>query len=591
MKTLFPIISLFLGLLAGCQSTTPSQENEPSSPKNSMYTYNYIQSIHITDPQRALGLTDTAEAKGFLPDMKADYLRYMIYSNKRMYHLAHEYLEKVLKSDSLQTAPPTLEIQIKNEALNIYMLSAEYQKAMQLATEIQDKAKQTGQKRIESDALFQIGTIYREQGLLDKADTYIRQAIQMLENSNNIRELASLSFMYGQQMAHYYYKKEIDKAIEVGEKREKLIDKMAELGGAPSGYVDEQYGFLFSKMAVFYHAKGQKEKAAETFERYNKTQFSQTPNGKGEALNYLILAGKYDEAANCLVQEEEFVSNQDSISNNFIWYLTRKADIAAGLGNCKAALNYKDRILVLTDIIIARDKQDAALELATLYETNQKDAQISEQKAALDRQKIIMFATIGMLLLAGLAIYLIIRHLYTIKRKNRFLAKQIDSQLECREELYQAKTEIERLRQKYENAPQEEKESESTSEEIETNNGDKEQTNTVRKTLFDKLDRIIEEEKLYLDPDITRERLIKEIHISKNAFAQLIQTYTGTNFSGYINSKRLEYSIRLLRKYDTYTVEAVAMDSGFSNSRNFYRIFREKFGMTPSEYRNTFKQE
>ncbi len=147
------------------------------------------------------------------------------------------------------------------------------------------------------------------------------------------------------------------------------------------------------------------------------------------------------------------------------------------------------------------------------------------------------------------------------------------------------------MRQKYENAPQEEKESESTSEEIETNSGDKEQTNTVRKILFDKLDRIIEEEKLYLDPDITRERLIKEIHISKNAFAQLIQTYTGTNFSGYINSKRLEYSIRLLRKYDTYTVEAVAMDSGFSNSRNFYRIFREKFGMTPSEYRNTLKQE
>ena len=201
----------------------------------------------------------------------------------------------------------------------------------------------------------------------------------------------------------------------------------------------------------------------------------------------------------------------------------------------------------------------------------------------LDRQKIIQFATISMLLLAGLTIYLVVRHLHTVKRKNRFLAKQINNQLKCQEELHQAKIEVERLKQMPENVPQEIIH-ESTKQEDDENNVVK--MSPEDKNLFDKLDRLIEEEKLYLDPDITRDRLLKEIHISKNTFAQLIQTYAGTNFSGYINNKRLDYSIHLLREYN-YTIEAVATDAGFNNARSFYRIFRNRYGMTPSEYRDS----
>lgn len=81
--------------------------------------------------------------------------------------------------------------------------------------------------------------------------------------------------------------------------------------------------------------------------------------------------------------------------------------------------------------------------------------------------------------------------------------------------------------------------------------------------------------------------MLKQIHISKNVFAQLIRTSNGTNFNGYINNKRLDHSISLLKDYNSYTIEAVAADSGFNNIRSFYRIFRDKFGMTPSEYRDT----
>jgi transcriptional regulator GlxA family with amidase domain len=34
------------------------------------------------------------------------------------------------------------------------------------------------------------------------------------------------------------------------------------------------------------------------------------------------------------------------------------------------------------------------------------------------------------------------------------------------------------------------------------------------------------------------------------------------------------------------TIEAVAIDSGFGSRNTFYRLFRERFGLTPVEFRN-----
>ena len=69
----------------------------------------------------------------------------------------------------------------------------------------------------------------------------------------------------------------------------------------------------------------------------------------------------------------------------------------------------------------------------------------------------------------------------------------------------------------------------------------------------------------------------------------LLQAFAGENFNGYINSLRLEYSLVLLKDFENYTVEAVAIDSGFNTVRTYQRIFREKYGMTPAEYRKTLK--
>ena len=103
--------------------------------------------------------------------------------------------------------------------------------------------------------------------------------------------------------------------------------------------------------------------------------------------------------------------------------------------------------------------------------------------------------------------------------------------------------------------------------------------------LFEQLDRKINEQRLFLNPGLSREDLMRLINISKNQIAQVIQAGAGTNLAGYLNGLRMEYAARLLIRYPEYTVNAIAQEAGIPNLSSFHRLFKNRYGMTPSEFR------
>ena len=110
---------------------------------------------------------------------------------------------------------------------------------------------------------------------------------------------------------------------------------------------------------------------------------------------------------------------------------------------------------------------------------------------------------------------------------------------------------------------------------------------TKDKKLFERINRTIIEEQLFLDPEFSREKFIRLGLINKNKVAQLLQQYANTNLNGYINSLRLEYASQLIQTQPDIPIKAVAIDSGFNSSRTFYRLFQQKYGMTPAEYKES----
>lgn len=87
----------------------------------------------------------------------------------------------------------------------------------------------------------------------------------------------------------------------------------------------------------------------------------------------------------------------------------------------------------------------------------------------------------------------------------------------------------------------------------------------------------------YLDSDFSLDRLADEMFLHKTYLSSLINSLFGVSFTDLVNSRRVEYSITLMRN-STITVEQLAKMSGFLSSTTYRRAFRKKYNVTPMEY-------
>lgn len=84
--------------------------------------------------------------------------------------------------------------------------------------------------------------------------------------------------------------------------------------------------------------------------------------------------------------------------------------------------------------------------------------------------------------------------------------------------------------------------------------------------------------------DLNSEKLADGMCLSKSQLNRKVKSMTGINTSAYIKQAKLAYSQVLLKDSDKPIGEIVLM-CGFESASYFTKLFREKFGMTPSEYR------
>ncbi len=90
--------------------------------------------------------------------------------------------------------------------------------------------------------------------------------------------------------------------------------------------------------------------------------------------------------------------------------------------------------------------------------------------------------------------------------------------------------------------------------------------------------------------EISLEALAKRYHYNEKYLGTLFKEEIGISFRDYLNDRRLRYAKSRLG--DTHAnVLDVAIQSGFNNVTYFNRIFKAKYGTTPSKYREKVNQE
>ncbi|MBP5491475.1 MAG: helix-turn-helix transcriptional regulator [Clostridiales bacterium] len=89
--------------------------------------------------------------------------------------------------------------------------------------------------------------------------------------------------------------------------------------------------------------------------------------------------------------------------------------------------------------------------------------------------------------------------------------------------------------------------------------------------------------------DLSQSAMAEKAGISKDYFSRIFKNVTGMNYSKWLNMIRMEKASELLSQ-EARSLTEVAMLSGFQSIPSFNRVFREKKGMTPSEYRALYEQ-
>ncbi len=104
--------------------------------------------------------------------------------------------------------------------------------------------------------------------------------------------------------------------------------------------------------------------------------------------------------------------------------------------------------------------------------------------------------------------------------------------------------------------------------------------------LFTKLNRLMLENALYKDNDLTLSDLADKLNVHSNHVSQVINERAEKNFYNYINSLRIQEFIRQaqLPENEKYTLLSLAFECGFNSKSTFNKHFKENTGKTPTLY-------
>ena len=93
----------------------------------------------------------------------------------------------------------------------------------------------------------------------------------------------------------------------------------------------------------------------------------------------------------------------------------------------------------------------------------------------------------------------------------------------------------------------------------------------------------------YCDIDGGREALAAHMHVSERSAASAVSQVAGRSFKSVTNGMKLELSRQLLEHEPTLTIGAIAEKCGFGTMRTYQSLFKDRYGLSPSEYRTSIK--
>lgn len=88
--------------------------------------------------------------------------------------------------------------------------------------------------------------------------------------------------------------------------------------------------------------------------------------------------------------------------------------------------------------------------------------------------------------------------------------------------------------------------------------------------------------------EISLKDIAEKAHMNPSSFSRYFRQCTGKSLTRFLHDIRIGYACKLLIQADM-NIAQIVFESGFRNQAHFNKIFLEKMGVTPLEYRKKYK--
>ena len=89
--------------------------------------------------------------------------------------------------------------------------------------------------------------------------------------------------------------------------------------------------------------------------------------------------------------------------------------------------------------------------------------------------------------------------------------------------------------------------------------------------------------------EIFLDKMAYDLGVSKYVLSRLFARTFHCNFNKYVNDVRLNYATAVMENTNE-SITSICLDAGFESQRTFNRVFKERYKMTPREYRMKMKR-
>ena len=566
------------------------------------------------DFEHFLAVTDSLAAIGELSPIRADGYRGVAYFQMGQMDKCIECFRRVVAIEN----PPAEDfwdyIHAGTNLVIMLTTDRDYDNAMHTALRLIDKLKEvdTPYRSGELQTLYlSLGDtqmmLERHKEAAQSYDEAYKWVLQTRNDSTNRPIAASIETLENIAVSYIHHKMDeagvwvdrMDSLVTIYEQQPKPIEKE----------VKTLRALVMLHRAQVCQMRGKVADAYRYYADYSSTDFGQSIEGRINGCDYLVAAHRYSEASDNYIHLDQFIKdwgydyNLETIGRNLLPKL--RANYNAGRKD--SALHVAMQISEVYDTALVRQKRSESAELATIYDTQGKERQIAEQRAQ-NRFVTSISLALGIVavLVLAFALYIFLQWRIT-QRRNRILAQQISQAVEYKEKYRELKaaTRAAETAKIEEAAKAPEQTIEELSEQVqdsktvtETEIPEKENvgasisisvvTTITDEQLFLFLRDLIENEKLFLQPDFGRQSLIERTGLSKERIgAAFAQGSDSVSLPAYVRELRLDYAVRLMNSQPDLNVEQVSQASGFTSADTFTRNFRTKYGMTPTTYKQT----